>query len=127
MSQLREGILEAYTGVVTGFKNTEKGINDQIFLDYSPLTQSHTVGLLLDSAPTMIDLIHRCLTDDERTDTLVRQAFGLLGDLADSFPDGQIKQLLLQEWIVTELRNKRGLSQDAKKTMRWAKEVCCYM
>lgn len=22
---LREGILEAYTGVVTGFKNTEKG------------------------------------------------------------------------------------------------------
>lgn len=71
----------------------------------------------------MIELIHRCLTDDERTDTLVRQAFGLLGDLADSFPNGQIKQLLLQEWIVTELRNKRGLSPEAKKTMRWAKEV----
>jgi importin subunit beta-1 len=25
VAQLREGILEAYTGVVTGFKNTEKG------------------------------------------------------------------------------------------------------
>jgi importin subunit beta-1 len=25
VSQLREGILEAYTGIVTGFKNTEKG------------------------------------------------------------------------------------------------------
>ena len=25
VSQLREGILEAYTGVVTGLKNTEKG------------------------------------------------------------------------------------------------------
>jgi importin subunit beta-1 len=25
VSQLREGILEAYTGIVTGFKNTDKG------------------------------------------------------------------------------------------------------
>jgi importin subunit beta-1 len=25
VSQLREGILEAYTGIVTGLKNTEKG------------------------------------------------------------------------------------------------------
>lgn len=31
VSQLREGILEAYTGVVTGFKNTEKGEKSQIF------------------------------------------------------------------------------------------------
>lgn len=27
VAQLREGILEAYTGVVTGFKNTEKGLH----------------------------------------------------------------------------------------------------
>ena len=30
-SQLREGILEAYTGVVAGFKNTEKGLIYFIF------------------------------------------------------------------------------------------------
>jgi len=47
----------------------------------------------------------------------------VVGDLADSFPNGQLKQLLLQEWIASELRNKRGLSADAKKTMRWAKEM----
>ena len=49
--------------------------------------------------------------------------FGLIGDLADSFPNGQLKRLLLQEWFASELRNKRGLSAEAKKTMRWAKEV----
>jgi importin subunit beta-1 len=70
-----------------------------------------------------MELIQRCLTDDERTDSLVKLAFGLVGDLADSFPNGQLKQVLLQEWIATELRNRRGLSPEAKKTMRWAKEV----
>lgn len=26
VSQLREGIMEAYTGIISGFKNTDKGI-----------------------------------------------------------------------------------------------------
>jgi importin subunit beta-1 len=105
VSQLREGILEAYTGVVTGLKNTEK------------------VGLLLPYAQNILELIQRCLSDDERTEPLVKLAFGLIGDLADCFPNGQIKQYLLQEWIANELRNKRGLTAEAKKTMRWAKEM----
>jgi len=32
VAQLREGILEAYTGVVTGFKNTEKGLHIRLEL-----------------------------------------------------------------------------------------------
>jgi importin subunit beta-1 len=79
--------------------------------------------LLLPHAQSILELIQRCLADDERTDTLVKLAFGLVGDLADSFPNGQLKQLLLQEWIANELRNRRGLSVESKKTMRWAKEV----
>lgn len=74
--------------------------------------------------PNILELIQRCLSDDERTEPLVKLAFGLIGDLADCFPNGEIKGYLLQEWIANELRNKRGLSAEAKKTMRWAKEVC---
>lgn len=71
----------------------------------------------------MLELIQRCLGDDERTESMAKSAFGLMGDLADTFPNGQIKQLLLQEWIGLELRNRRGMSSEVKKTMRWAKEA----
>ncbi|KAF8548410.1 ARM repeat-containing protein [Imleria badia] len=105
VTQLREGILEAYTGIVTGFKNTDK------------------VQLLLPHSSNILELIQRCLGDDEHSETTVKLCFGLLGDLADCFPNGQLKQLLLSEWIASELRNKRGWSQETKKTMRWAREV----
>ena len=43
----------------------------------------------------MLELVHRCLADEERTDSLMRLSYGLIGDLADCFPNGQLKQLLL--------------------------------
>ncbi|RDB23601.1 Importin subunit beta-1 [Hypsizygus marmoreus] len=105
VSQLREGILEAYTGIVTGLKKTEK------------------VNLLLDHAQPILELIHRCLADDERTDSLMRLSFGLLGDLADSFPNGELKQLLLSNWVAAELRTKSRMPPETKKTLRWAREM----
>ncbi|KAI6022914.1 armadillo-type protein [Pisolithus microcarpus] len=75
------GILEAYTGIVTGFKNTEK------------------VGLLLPHSATILELTQRCLADEERTESTLKLCFGLIGDLADCFPD------------------------ETKKTMRWAREM----
>ncbi|TFK71549.1 ARM repeat-containing protein [Pluteus cervinus] len=103
--QLREGILEAYTGIVTGLKKTEK------------------VGLLMPQAPNILDLIRRCLADEERTDVIIRLAYGLLGDLADCFPGGQIKSVLLEPWIVAELRSKHRMPAETKKTLRWAREM----
>ena len=81
------------------------------------------VHLLLPHSQHILELIRRCLADEERTDSLVKLAFGLLGDLADSFPNGELKQLLLQEWLTGELRAKHRMQPDTKKTMRWAREV----
>ncbi|KAI6002203.1 armadillo-type protein [Pisolithus orientalis] len=105
VAQLREGILEAYTGIVTGLKNTEK------------------VGLLLSHSSTILELTQRCLADEERTESTLKLCFGLIGDLADCFPNGELKQILLSEWIALELRSKRGMSPETKKTMRWAREM----
>ncbi|OBZ74428.1 Importin subunit beta-1 [Grifola frondosa] len=105
VAALREGIVEAYTGIVSGFKNTEK------------------VTVLIPYVPDILELLQRCLTDSERTDASVKQAVGLIGDLADSFPDGQIKPYLLSEWIMGQLRTKTRYPVETKTTMRWAREM----
>jgi len=105
VSQLREGILEAYTGIVTGLKKTEK------------------VSLLIPHSQNVLELVHRCLADDERTDSIMRLCYGLIGDLADCFPNGQLRQLLLASWIASELRSRHRMPDETKKAMRWAREM----
>jgi hypothetical protein len=84
-----------------------------------------SVSLLLPHASVILELTQRCLADSDRTESTVRLCIGLIGDLADSFPNGEIKQLLLTEWIATELRSKgRGQSVETKRTLKWAREVC---
>lgn len=71
----------------------------------------------------MLELVHRCLADEERSDSLVRLAYGLIGDLAECFSNGQLKQLFLSNWIASELRSRNRMPDETKKTMRWAREV----
>lgn len=124
VGQLREGILEAYTGIVTGLKKTEKSTSFIIRAMFYILTCCLSVTLILPHSQSILDLTRRCLIDDERSDALMRLSYGLIGDLADSFPAGQLKQLLLQNWIATELRSRHRMPEETKKTMRWAREVC---
>ncbi|CAL1698079.1 unnamed protein product [Somion occarium] len=104
VTALREGILEAYTGIVAGLKNTDK------------------VNLVLPYVPDILELIQRSLADTERQEAVVRICYGLLGDLAETFRNGQIKELLLAEWIATELRQKGRMSADTRKNLRYARE-----
>ena len=124
VGQLREGILEAYTGIVTGLKKTEKSKRHLLSVrQWFILTYYLSVTLILPHSQSILDLVRRCLADDERSDTLMRLSYGLIGDLADSFPAGQLKQLLLQTWIASELRSRHRMPDETKKTMRWAREV----
>jgi importin subunit beta-1 len=126
VGQLREGILEAYTGIVTGLKNTDKGKTLLSKVSYNLFTPTLSVQLLFPHAQSILELVQRSLADDERTDSLLKLALGLIGDLADSFPNGEIKQLLLSEWVASELRSKGRLPSEVRKTMRWAREVRRY-
>jgi importin subunit beta-1 len=80
-------------------------------------------ALLLPRVPEILDLVNRSLSDEERTESVVRLSFGLVGDLAETFANGQIKQFLLAEWVGQQLRSKARMSADTKRTARWAREV----
>ena len=81
------------------------------------------VNVLLPYVPSILELVQHCAADDDRSESTIKMCYGLIGDLADSYSNGQIKQLLLAEWVVQTLRSKVRVTQDTKATMRWAKEV----
>ena len=78
------------------------------------------------AAPTIISVLHLCLTDQNRTDAIVRAAIGLLGDLADTFPDGALRGQLASDWVDQALRvarSKTGASAssaETRKLVKWA-------
>ncbi|KAG9014671.1 karyopherin beta [Tulasnella sp. 427] len=105
IQSLREGIIEAYVGIITALKAGGKA------------------DVVLPYVPSILDLLHRTLTDEDRTESLVKLGVGLIGDLADAYRNGEIRDALLQEWILNSFKFKgRGYSPDTKKTLKWAKE-----
>ncbi|KAG0004545.1 karyopherin beta [Entomortierella chlamydospora] len=108
VNQLREGIVDAYVGIVQGLKASDR----------SALLQPHLEHVF--------DFLHAVYNDPERTDTLLRNMIGLIGDLAESFPNGAIKMFLQAEWIgqcLKEGRSSRQNSVTTKEVARWAKEM----
>jgi len=119
LSVLREGILEAYTGIVTAFKGTEQGMPSSQLT--KPVAHSVLVRLLQPHIQDILELVKAALLDDNHGDPVYGLAYGIIGDLADIFGT-QIKPLLLQDWVAAELKSRRCPPEN-KQTMRWAREV----
>ncbi|GAA5945153.1 karyopherin beta [Sporobolomyces koalae] len=104
---LREGILEAYTSIVSGFKTGGKA------------------DVLLPYIGGVFGFLHLALTDQDRTETILRSAIGVIGDLAEAFPNGQLREPLSSPWVAEILkagRTKLGGSE-TKKVTKWAREM----
>jgi importin subunit beta-1 len=84
--------------------------------------------LLIEHTPSIFQFL-QIVYDEDHSETVLKQSAGLIGDLADTFPNGQLKEVLLQDWVASLLKTKIRNS-DIKKTLRWAREVsiayiCC--
>jgi len=119
LSVLREGILEAYTGIITAFKGTDQGMPSGRLT--KRVTHSVLVRLLQPHIQDILELVKAALLDDNHGDPVYGLAYGIIGDLADIF-GAQIKPLLLQDWVAAELKSRRCPPEN-KQTMRWAREV----
>ena len=79
--------------------------------------------LLVSHAPAILELVQKVLADDNSGEPSDKLAFGAIGDLADAFPNGELKPLLLAEWIATSLVSRKGYDKETKTTVKWAREV----
>ncbi|XP_008806235.2 importin subunit beta-1-like [Phoenix dactylifera] len=103
-NQLRNGILEAYSGILQGFKN-------------SPKTQ-----LLLPYAPHVLQFLDTLYSEKDMDDTVMKTAIGVLGDLADTL--GSHAGPLINRSVSSKDFLEECLSSDdhlIKESADWAK------
>lgn len=102
---LREAIIDAYVGIVAGLRDAPAvlmPIVSSIFL----FLQQIAMDAVLQSESNLKSVI------------------GLLGDLADIFPPGQLKAPFEQAWVTEIIKNGRRAicSTATRETARWARE-----
>ncbi|MFQ6632226.1 hypothetical protein Gotur_008551 [Gossypium turneri] len=104
INTLRNGILEAYSGIFQGFKN-------------SPKTQ-----LLIPYAPHILQFLDGIYMEKDMDDVVMKTAIGVLGDLADTL--GSHAASLIQQSVSSkDFLNECLSSEDVmiKESAEWAK------
>ncbi|KAM0426264.1 hypothetical protein ACHAPT_008617, partial [Fusarium lateritium] len=104
---LREGIMDAWGGIIGAMKASQK-------------TQS-----LLQYVPAIFQLLNLIANDMNRSESLMRAAMGVIGDLADAYPNGELVEAFRQDWIsamIKETKTNREFQARTIETARWARE-----
>jgi len=105
LNQLREGIFEAYTGIIQGLRS------------------DNAADHILPHVNHIVNFVGYVSTDNSRSETVTRGALGVLGDLAHAL-GGKVKQFLTQPFVkslINECLNSDNST--TSDTARWAKEV----
>ncbi|KAE8217643.1 hypothetical protein CF319_g8317 [Tilletia indica] len=105
---LREGVCEAYTGIVSGLRGSGR----------ADLLQPHVEQML-----KFIAIVAQANASYDE-ETLTRGVVGLVGDLAASFPNGELKAPLGQPWILSLIKSARSRHNGAetRRVAGWARE-----
>lgn len=104
---LREGIMDAWGGIIGAMKGSDK-------------TQ-----VLQPFVPSIFQLLNTISSDANRSEALMRAAMGVIGDLADAYPNGELVAAFREEWLtalIKETRTNRDFSARTIETARWARE-----
>lgn len=109
--ELRESVLEAYTGIIQGLKGVEQTANNDVYHMEPHLM--HIIGF-----------IKRIAQEGEVSDSMMASAAGVIGDLCTSF--GPRLYPILDDVIITQFLadGKRSKGQRTKMLCTWAaKEI----
>ncbi|EYE98937.1 karyopherin beta [Aspergillus ruber CBS 135680] len=105
---LREGIMDAWGGILLSYKGTPQAVQLQPFVE------------------SIFQLLHIISQDPgSRSEGLMRASMGVVGDLVDAFPNGEFAGFFRQDWVtalVRETRTSREYGPRTIDTARWARE-----
>ncbi|KAI1456773.1 ARM repeat-containing protein [Annulohypoxylon moriforme] len=104
---LREGIMDAWGGIIGAMKISGK---NQVL---QPYVQS------------IFQLLNIISQDMNRSESLMRSSMGVIGDLADAFPHGELAEAFRQDWLtamIKETKTNREFQSRTLDTARWARE-----
>ncbi|OQE15367.1 hypothetical protein PENFLA_c032G06970 [Penicillium flavigenum] len=104
---LREGIMDAWGGILLSYKGTPSITQLQPFIG------------------SIFQLLHIISQESNRSEGLMRSSMGVIGDLADAFPNGELAAYFRNDWVtalVRETRTTRQYSERTIETARWTRE-----
>ncbi|RDW92596.1 hypothetical protein BP5796_01990 [Coleophoma crateriformis] len=104
---LREGIMDAWGGIIGAMKAGDK-------------TQ-----LLQPYVESIFTLLNTVWLDQNRSEALMRAAMGVIGDLAEAFPNGEFANFYRADWLtamIKDTKSNREFQARTIDTARWARE-----
>ncbi|EPS25556.1 hypothetical protein PDE_00490 [Penicillium oxalicum 114-2] len=104
---LREGIMDAWGGILLSYKGSPQ------------------ITLIQPFVESIFQLLHIISQEGNRSEGLMRSAMGVIGDLADAFPNGELAAFFRHDWVTTlvrETRTTRQYSERTIETARWTRE-----
>lgn len=105
---LRSGIADAWDGIIVAFKGTQR------------------VNILQNYAQIVFQFLNIVASDGNHNEGLVRACMGIVGDLGEAFPDGQLADFFRADWLaklIKETRQNRTYSPRTITAARWAREI----
>ena len=105
INQLRESVLDAYIGIITGLHDGGK------------------LSLLLSYIPPILAFLQRIANDPSKDETVLKMACGLVGDIAQNM-GGQVKDQINQPFVGQLLtEGTQSLEQATIENATWALQM----
>uniref|UniRef100_A0A3P9HUF4 Karyopherin subunit beta 1 n=1 Tax=Oryzias latipes TaxID=8090 RepID=A0A3P9HUF4_ORYLA len=108
LNELREGCLEAYTGIIQGLKGDQENVHPDVML-VQPRVEF------------ILSFIHHIAEDEDHSDGVVANAAGLIGDLCTAFGKDVMKLVEVRPLINDLLtEGRRSKTNKTKMLATWA-------
>lgn len=99
--------MDAWAGIIVAMKDSNQSILLQPYVE------------------SIFQLLNIVCIEPNRSEGLLRSSMGVIGDIAESFPNGEFASFYRADWLsimIRETRNNREFSGRTIETARWARE-----